>query len=53
MVYEADRPVTVLEVLAEAGGIATTQGDSVIISRAGIKLPPLLLMSLLRLLPTT
>ena len=33
MVYEADRPVTVLEVLAEAGGIASDAGDSVIISR--------------------
>ncbi len=33
MVYEADRPVTVLEVLAEAGGIANDAGDSVIISR--------------------
>ena len=34
MVYEADRPVTVLEVLAEAGGIANDAGDSVIIARA-------------------
>jgi len=33
MVYEADRPVTVLEVLAEAGGISADAGDSVIISR--------------------
>ncbi len=33
MVYEADRPVTVLEVLAGAGGIANDAGDSVIISR--------------------
>lgn len=33
MVYEADRPLTVLEVLAEAGGIANDAGDSVIISR--------------------
>jgi len=33
MVYEADRPVTLLEVLAEAGGIANDAGDSVIITR--------------------
>ncbi len=33
MVYEADRPVTILEVLAEAGGIATDAGDSVIVTR--------------------
>ena len=33
MVYEADRPVTVLEVLAEAGGILNDAGDSIIISR--------------------
>ena len=33
MVYEVNRPVTVLEVLAEAGGIANDAGDSIIISR--------------------
>lgn len=33
MVYEADRPVTLLEVIAEAGGIASDAGDSVIITR--------------------
>lgn len=33
MVYEADRPVTVLEALAQAGGIAVDAGDSVIIMR--------------------
>jgi polysaccharide biosynthesis/export protein len=33
MVYEADRPVTVLEVLAEAGGISNDPGDSIIITR--------------------
>ncbi|HLK06216.1 MAG TPA: polysaccharide biosynthesis/export family protein [Candidatus Acidoferrum sp.] len=33
MVYEADRPVTLLEVLAEAGGISSDAGDSVIITR--------------------
>jgi polysaccharide export outer membrane protein len=34
MVYEADRPVTLLEVLAEAGGIANDAGDSVRVTRA-------------------
>lgn len=33
MVYQADRQVTLLEVLAEAGGIAADAGDKVIISR--------------------
>jgi protein involved in polysaccharide export with SLBB domain len=33
MVYEADRTVTVLEVLAEAGGITADASDTVIISR--------------------
>src|SRR5262252_2820811 len=33
MVYEADRPVTLLEVLAEAGGISNDAGDTIIISR--------------------
>jgi polysaccharide biosynthesis/export protein len=33
MVYEADRGVTLLEVLAEAGGVANDAGDTVIISR--------------------
>jgi len=33
MVYSADRQVTVLEVLAEAGGISNDAGDTVIISR--------------------
>lgn len=33
MVYQADRPVTLLEVLAEAGGIATDAGDTVIVAR--------------------
>lgn len=35
MVYEADRQVTLLEVLAEAGGISADASDSVIITRAG------------------
>ena len=33
MVYEADRTVTLLEALAEAGGVANDAGDTVIISR--------------------
>lgn len=34
MVYEAERSVTLLEVLAEAGGIAVDAGDTIIVSRA-------------------
>jgi polysaccharide biosynthesis/export protein len=33
MVYQADRPVTILEILAEAGGIANDAGDTVIVTR--------------------
>ncbi|PYU66416.1 MAG: hypothetical protein DMG49_22295 [Acidobacteria bacterium] len=33
MVYQADRPVTILEVHAEAGGIANDAGDTVIVTR--------------------
>jgi len=33
MVYQADRPVTILEVLAEAGGVANDAGDAVIVTR--------------------
>ena len=33
MVYQAGRPVTVLEVLAEAGGVANDAGDTVIVAR--------------------
>jgi polysaccharide export outer membrane protein len=33
MVYQADRDVTLLEVLAEAGGIANDAGDTVIVTR--------------------
>jgi polysaccharide export outer membrane protein len=33
MVYEADRPVTLLEALAEAGGISGDAGDTIIVSR--------------------
>jgi protein involved in polysaccharide export with SLBB domain len=33
MVYEADRGVTLLEVLAEAGGISQDAGDTVIVTR--------------------
>ena len=35
MVYQADRPVTILEVLAEAGGVANDAGDTVIVARPG------------------
>jgi protein involved in polysaccharide export with SLBB domain len=34
MVYEADRTVTLLEALAEAGGVSTDAGDTVIVTRA-------------------
>jgi polysaccharide export outer membrane protein len=34
MVYEADRSVTLLEALAEAGGVSGDAGDTVIVSRA-------------------
>jgi polysaccharide export outer membrane protein len=33
MVYQAGRPVTLLEVLAEAGGVASDAGDTVIVAR--------------------
>jgi polysaccharide biosynthesis/export protein len=33
MVYQADRPVTLIEVLAEAGGITPDAGDVVIVTR--------------------
>lgn len=33
LVYQADRPVTLLEVLAEAGGISNDAGDSIIVTR--------------------
>ena len=33
MVYQADRQVTLIEVLAEAGGISTDAGDTVLITR--------------------
>src|SRR5690348_14499155 len=36
MVYEADRPVTLLEVLAEAGGISSDAGDTIIVSRPSL-----------------
>jgi protein involved in polysaccharide export with SLBB domain len=34
MVYHAERPVTLLEVLSEAGGIANDAGNTVIVTRA-------------------
>jgi polysaccharide biosynthesis/export protein len=33
MVYQAERPVTLLEVLAEAGGVAPDAGDTAIVTR--------------------
>ena len=33
MVYQADRPVTLLEVLAEAGGVSADAGDTAIVTR--------------------
>jgi len=33
LVYQADRPVTLLEVLAEAGGVANDAGDTAIVTR--------------------
>jgi polysaccharide export outer membrane protein len=39
MVYQADRPVTILEVLAEAGGIANDAGDTVIVTRPSLEPP--------------
>ena len=33
MVYQAERPVTLLEVLAEAGGVSADAGDTVIVTR--------------------
>jgi polysaccharide biosynthesis/export protein len=33
MVYQADRPVTLLEVLAEAGGVTSDAGDTAIVTR--------------------
>jgi polysaccharide export outer membrane protein len=33
MVYQADRPVTLIQVLAEAGGISPDAGDTVLITR--------------------
>lgn len=34
MVYEADRSVTLLEALAEAGGVSSDAGDTIIVTRA-------------------
>jgi len=39
MVYQADRQVTLLEVLAEAGGVSGDAGDTVIITRAAVDAP--------------
>jgi polysaccharide export outer membrane protein len=39
MVYQADRPVTILEVLAEAGGVASDASDVLIVTRP-VQEPP-------------
>ena len=39
MVYQADRPVTLLEVLAEAGGVSNDAGDTVIVARPAQEIP--------------
>jgi protein involved in polysaccharide export with SLBB domain len=39
MVYQAERPITLLEVLAEAGGVSPDAGDTVIVTRP-ISEPP-------------
>jgi len=39
MVYQADRAVTLLEVLAEAGGVANDAGDTVIVNRPAQEVP--------------
>src|SRR5258706_13463659 len=39
MVYQADRPVSLLEVLAEAGGLANDAGDTVIVNRPAQETP--------------
>jgi len=39
MVYQADRPVSLLEVLAEAGGVAPDAGDTVIVNRPVLDAP--------------
>lgn len=40
MVYQADRPVTLLEVLAEAGGVGNDAGDTVIVVRPAQETQP-------------
>lgn len=37
MVYQADRPMTLVQILAEAGGISPDAGDTVIVTRAESK----------------
>jgi polysaccharide biosynthesis/export protein len=39
MVYQADRAVTLLEVLAETGGLANDAGDTVIVNRPAQEVP--------------
>ncbi len=39
MVYQADRPMSLLEILAEAGGVANDAGDTVIVNRPAQEAP--------------
>jgi polysaccharide export outer membrane protein len=39
MVFQADRAVTLLEVLAEAGGVANDAGDTVLVNRPSLETP--------------
>jgi polysaccharide export outer membrane protein len=39
MVYQADHPITILEVLAEAGGVSSDAGDTVIVTRPASEPP--------------
>lgn len=40
MVYQMDRPITLLEALAEAGGIAADAGDTLLVARPEVAVKP-------------
>jgi len=40
MVLQADRPITILELLAEAGGVSNDAGDTIIVTRPVIEVQP-------------
>lgn len=40
MVLQADRPITILELLAEAGGVSNDAGDTIILTRPVIEVQP-------------